>query len=201
MSNIQIINPLDYSEWDSLVLSSEEYSFFHSSAWARVLCESYHYTPLYFTILNNGKLLALLPVIEVRSILTGCRGVSLPFSDHCEPILTEGVEHQDLMDYVLKYARECGWKFVEFRGGKHMPSDITHSTYFYCHSLDLHRSEQDILSTFRESTKRNIKKATKQGVKITIDQSVDSINAFYRLNCMTRREHGLPPHSLAYFST
>jgi len=56
-----------------------------------------------------------------------------------------------------------------------------------------------LFSTFRGSTIRNIKKATKEGVKINIDQSFEATKEFYRLNCITRRDHGLPPQPKWFF--
>ena len=83
--HLQIINPLEYPGWDELLLGTDGYSLFHSSSWARVLHESYRYKPLYFTCIENGKLSALIPMMEVISFLTGRRGVSLPFTDCCQP--------------------------------------------------------------------------------------------------------------------
>jgi len=68
---LKILNPLEYPGWDDLLLTNENYSFFHCSAWARVLHESYGYKPLYFTGIENGSLSALIPVMEVNSFLTG----------------------------------------------------------------------------------------------------------------------------------
>src|SRR3989304_5876328 len=75
LTQLKIINPLDYPEWDKLVLSTRDYSFFHSSAWARVLHESYGYKPLYFTLIDDGRLLSLMACMEIKSVLTGKRGV------------------------------------------------------------------------------------------------------------------------------
>jgi len=197
--NLEIINPIHNSRWDDLVSSNQHCTFFHSSAWAKVLYESYQYSPLYFTLLENGNLVALLPVMEVRSILTGCRGVSLPFTDYCEPILSDGLELQELIDHVIKYGSGRGWKLIELRGGRNMPPHIPHYSYFYCHKLDLELSEQEMFSTFRGSTIRNIKKATKEGVKINIHQSFEATKEFYRLNCITRRDHGVPPQPKWFF--
>jgi len=86
---LDIINPLNYKGWDELLMSAEGYSIFHSRAWARVLHDSYQYHPLYFTIIDGGKLSALIPVMEVKSAVTGRRGVSLPFTDYCRPIVSD----------------------------------------------------------------------------------------------------------------
>ena len=197
--NIQIIDPTRYEGWDALLLSHPDYSFFHSSAWASVLFESYHYTPQYFTIIDGGKLLVLVPVMEVNSFLTGRRGVSLPFTDYCNPILDHGIKLQDLMNPITEHGEKAGWRYLEFRGRKDLfPFSLPSCTYLG-HVLDLSQNEAQIFSNFRDSTKRNTQKATKEGVKVKIDHSLESVKEFYRLNCMTRREHGLPPQPFYFF--
>lgn len=70
---LNIINPLNYEGWDNLVLASQDYSFFHSSAWAKVLHETYKYRPHYFASITNNEIRALVPVMEINSSLTGLR--------------------------------------------------------------------------------------------------------------------------------
>ena len=84
---MDIVDPTQFPQWDELLFKTPGSSFFHTSSWARVLKESYGYVANYFTEISDGEILTLLPVMEVRSFLTGCRGVSLPFTDSCEPIL------------------------------------------------------------------------------------------------------------------
>ena len=54
MNPITIVNPLEYPNWDELLLTNDQSTFFHTSAWARVLHASYKYKPLYFTSIDNG---------------------------------------------------------------------------------------------------------------------------------------------------
>ena len=214
---IEIINPLNYPGWDELVLTTKNYSFFHSSAWARVLHESYGYKPLYFTSIVNGRVLALIPVMEIKSLLTGKRAVSLPFTDHCEPIFaatslrsSEGCETiskhcreeeilVSFLNNLIAYGKKATWKSLELRFGTSLSQQILPSYTCYGHTLDISRKDDEIFSTFRDSTKRNIKKAIKEGVKVGIFHSLKSVREFYRLNCMTRKEHGLPPQPYLFF--
>ena len=69
--DIENINPLAQAQWDNLVLESNLYSFFHSSAWIKVLWESYGYKPYFFILKNKRGLPALLPFMEVNSRYTG----------------------------------------------------------------------------------------------------------------------------------
>jgi len=196
---LNIINPLEYPNWDELLLTNSDYSFFHSSSWARVLCESYKYKPLYFTSINNGELSDLIPVMEVRSFLTGRRGVSLPFTDYCQPIISEKSHFQEIIDNLIVYGKKAGWKYIEWRGGESYFQDIISSSFYYGHTLGLTQNEKELLSCFRNSTKRNIKKAIKEGVAIDICNSLESVKAFCRLNCITRKHHGLPPQPYYFF--
>lgn len=194
----EIINPLTYPGWDDLVLSSGKGSFFHSSQWARVLHEAYGYNPAYFIESEKNKISVLLPFMEVRSALTGRRGVSLPFTDFCEPLLSEGRWTDYLSAYVIEYGKKAGWKYLEMRGWPEA-LDYQASAYYFGHSLDLTRSEEVIFSLCRDSTKRNIKKALKEGVSVKVSTSKESMEHFCRMNFMTRKKHGLPPQPAQFF--
>lgn len=199
MPKIEIINPVDYPNWDDLVLSAKDYSVFHSSSWAKVLCESYHYTPIYFALCDDGKLSALISAMEVNSILTGRRGVSLPFTDHCEPIIDNGARFQDMFNHVIKHGKKKGWKVLELRGEQNLFPSAMNSATYYNHVLTLSKNEGELFSSFKGSTRRNIRKAVAEGIETRICDSLESVKEFYKLNCMTRKQHGLPPQPYYFF--
>ena len=70
---------------------------------------------------------------------------------------------------------------------------------FYSHYLDLTPGIEKIFSSFRDSNRRNIKRAQGENMKVHISDSLDSVKAFYRLNCLTRKFHGLPPQPWYFF--
>jgi hypothetical protein len=200
MTDIQIINPIEFDGWDDAIAPLPGSSFFHTSAWAKVLSESYGYKPTYFALFQNGGLAGVLPVMDVNSILTGHCGVSLPFTDFCEPISDDRTQFHALFEHALSHGKRSRWKYIELRGGKHLLSDTLPSQVFFAHIVDLSPDEKRMMAGFRDSTRRNIKKAAKEGVEVRILRSLESIKEFYRLNCMTRKEHGLPPQPYRFFS-
>jgi hypothetical protein len=197
--NIQIIDPTRYEGWDELLLSTPGSSFFHTSSWAKVLKEAYGYSPKYFTEFDGGQISTLIAIMEVRSFFTGWRGVSLPFTDYCEPIVANGIQLQNVIEYIIENGRKCKWGYLELRSGNNFLPLTSPSTTYLGHALSLSRNEEQIFSGFRDSTKRNIKKSIKEGVEVKIDNSFESIKEFYRLNCMTRKNHGLPPQPFSFF--
>jgi hypothetical protein len=199
MRGIQVIDPLSFPQWDRLVLSCPDYSFFHSSVWARVLQDTYHYRPAYFVRLGDARLIDLVPVMEVDSFLTGRRGVSLPFTDYSDVIIADGDSFKDILGYICQYGRSHGWKSLELRGGRGLPAACAISCYNYRHILSLSRRPEEVFSGFGKSTRRNIREAVKKGVRVEICNTFDSVLAFERLNCITRKRHGLPPQPFRFF--
>ncbi len=196
---ITVFDPAVLAGWDEKLLSIPGCSFFHTSMWSEVLRESYRYRPVYFTEIEKGEIKSVLPVMGVDSFITGKRGVSLPFSDFCEPLAEDGVRFNALLECVLEFGRKEGWKYLEIRGGSRFLNGEEHSGSFLGHAIDLSGGAGDILAAMRDSNRRNIRKAEKEGVRVEIITVPEALSDFYRLNCMTRREHGLPPQPYSFF--
>jgi hypothetical protein len=196
---IQVINPVEYQNWNDLLLSLPGYSFFHTAEWAQLLQNTYHYKPSYFVDLENGQLKSVLPVMIVDSFLTGKRGVSLPFSDYCEPLLSDPDRFRAVMDHIINFGSTDGWKYWELRGGKEYLSNEPASESFRGHILDLTCGAERVFRNLRNSTKRNIQKARKEGLTTLIACSQGAINSFYHLNSLTRKKHGLPSQPYLFF--
>jgi hypothetical protein len=199
MPDIRILDPLTFPDYDALLTATPGHSIFHCSLWARVLHETYGYRPVYFASVNRSGFHGLMPMAEVKSILTGLRGVSLPFTDSCEPIADDRPASEELARTVMEHGRTTGWRSVEWRGAKGQKADAPPSQVFCGHRLTLAEDEDRMVAGFRDSTRRNIRKARKGGVTVRIEDSWEAVRAFYRLNCLTRREHGLPPQPLSFF--
>jgi hypothetical protein len=193
------IDPAAHQDWDDLVLNTPGHSFFHSAAWSKVLRESYGYTPLYFAARDRGRFGALFPVMEVDSVLTGRRGVSLPFTDCCEPIATSAAEFHDVFAAVIAIGKERRWKYVEIRGGDAFFENAETSAWYYGHTLALAPGAAKIFPGLRDSTRRNIKKAEKEKITVVISTLPEAMREFRRLNALTRKHHGLPPQPERFF--
>ena len=194
-----LINPAEQENWNNRLISTPGYSFFHTSNWAEVLRKSYNYTPVYLCNSEQNQFASLLPLMEVDSHLTGKRGVCLPFTDACDPIAQTAQEFQNLFDQAVALGRKRKWKYLAIRGGEKYLTAEQPAEFFYGHKLDLTPGQQQLFLNLRNSTQRNIKKAQKENISVTISTSPQSMKEFYRLNTHTRREHGLPPQPFNFF--
>jgi hypothetical protein len=199
MREPEVVNPSEQKDWNELLLRSPGISFFHTSTWAEVLRESYHYEPLFFTIREPAAIKALLPVMEVNSFLTGKRGVSLPFTDYCEPVVSDAAQFQEMFAAAVAFGKKQNWRYLELRGGERFFPQEEPSEWYYGHTLDLAEGSRKLFDSLRSSNRRNIKKAEKEKIAVAISTSPDALQAFCRLNALTRRDHGLPPQPRRFF--
>ncbi|MFC1782200.1 lipid II:glycine glycyltransferase FemX [Planctomycetota bacterium] len=198
--NFQPLDPTNYSDWDDLLEANPDASIFHSSHWSKVLADTYKYQPLFFSSIVNGQFRSLVPVMEINSILTGNRGVSLPFSDYCEPIITEQLCLEEVIESMINYGRKAGWKYLELRSADGLSEDWPCFGSYYGHTLNLSDDTEKVFSCFRSSVKRNIRKALKEGVEVRLDHSEASIKKYYHLHCLTRKRQGIPPQPYSFFN-
>jgi hypothetical protein len=196
---MDIIDPTVCSDWNDLIASSPEHTFFHSSNWAGVLKDAYSYKPLYFTMREGPKVSALIPVMEVKSFLTGKRGVSLPFTDYCEPISSDLSGFSSVLAEALQYGKNAGWKYLELRGGTRLLNGAVPYGSYVRHVLALHDQEPDLFRQLNSAARRNIRTAEKSGVRIAVSDFKTDLDEYYRLHCMTRKRHGVPPQPYGFF--
>lgn len=197
--DIKFVNPLCDPDWDRLVVSHPDFGFFHSAAWAKVLSKTYGHEPFYLRCSQRGELVALVPMMEVRSVLTGHRGVCLPFADFCAPLMFGEGDSASAIDTLCEVASKRKWKYFEFRGGKTFDTSATPSLTFYGHTLDLRRGPEDLITRLKSSARCALGKAKRSGLSVQVVRTREAIVEFYRLHVRTRRRHGLPPQPLSFF--
>jgi hypothetical protein len=142
---------------------------------------------------------AILPLMETDSWLAGRRGIGLPFTDETEPLIESGESAGALFQHVVEFGKRRKWKYLECRGGVKSLGDVAPSLAFYGHHIELTADEDQMFENLHGSTRRAIRKAQKNGVKVNISRGLEAVMSFYVLQCKTRQRHGLPPQPLAFF--
>jgi hypothetical protein len=194
------IDPLqDGPLWDWLVMAHPGAGFFHHGEWARVLCRTYGHRPAYLAVFQGDQLAALIGLMEVRSLLTGRRGVSVPFADFGAPLLAEGADPAAVMDVLRNVARGRRWKYLELRGGGAPEVSAPASQSYHAHCLDLTPGPEALFAHFDSSVRRAIRKAERAGLAVEIRTDWQAMAKFYQMHARTRRRHGLPPQPKAFF--
>jgi lipid II:glycine glycyltransferase (peptidoglycan interpeptide bridge formation enzyme) len=73
-------------------------------------------------------------------------------------------------------------------------------TSFSHHLLDLTPGLDRLFKGLRESTRRNIRKSEKEGVSVRFATDLGAVETYFRLHCLTRKRHGVPPQPYSFFA-
>jgi CelD/BcsL family acetyltransferase involved in cellulose biosynthesis len=198
------IDPNRDPRWAQLVKRHSSASVFHSREWLEALRSTYGYQCIALTAsapnqdLENGMVFC-----AVHSWLTGRRLISLPFSDHCQPLVQGTANLQDLLDSVVRDGKSEQWKFIEIRPSTSF-SDNTANFHaaesFFLHKLDLRMSASELFRSFhKDSIQRKIRRAERERLTCEVGRTESLLDKFYTLLLSTRRRHHLPPHPRAWF--
>src|SRR5437773_6086461 len=196
---MRILDPVHDPGWDAVVALHRDAGCFHTNAWAKVLHQTYNHQPFYLQFSRGRRLAALIPLMEVRSPFTGCRGVCLPFSDACEPLIFDPDATGLVREQLIRFARERRWKHLEIRGGKFFQLAARSAPKFYGHTLDLRGGAEELTTRFTSPVRRAIRKAERSDVSAVVVRNRAAIDAVYQLHVQTRRRHGLPPQPASFF--
>jgi len=196
---MRILDPIRDRGWDHVVALHREAGCFHTSAWAKVLHQTYSHQPFYLQFSRGHRLAALIPLMEVRSPFTGRRGVCLPFSDACEPLIFDLEATGSVRDQLVGFAQEHRWRHVEIRGGASLQLATRSAEKFYGHTLDLRSGAEELITRFVSPVRRAIRKAERSGVSVLIVRNRQAVIDFYQLHVQTRQRHGLPPQPASFF--
>lgn len=219
-------DPLHDSAWSSLVARHPQGSVFHTLSWLEALRRTYGYRPVVLTSRSSGEeLVDGIPFCEVKSWISGSRLVSLPFSDHCQPLLEPAADSRSFTEFL----GECGlsgWKYIEIRmvepapaegvslfqaksGGGYQqgqpatldgcPFSVLYRQYNF-HRVDLRPDLGSIFNRFHKNCiQRKIHRAEREKLEYCAGRSDAELDKFYSLLLRTRRRHRLPPQPTAWF--
>jgi CelD/BcsL family acetyltransferase involved in cellulose biosynthesis len=196
--------PLLDPRWDRFVQRHPDSSVFHTTAWLGALYRTYGYRPVVYTDAPPGnELTAGVPFCLVDSWLTGCRLVSVPFSDHCDPLVSVDADLTELCSCLIRNNGTKMSRYIEIRPVRSLQNAGARwePTSPYClHIIDLSPDLQTLFrNCHKDSTQRKVRRAEREGLTYESGRSEALLSAFYRLLILTRRRHEIPPQPLAWF--
>jgi hypothetical protein len=201
------IDPTQDARWAEFIARHPNSSVFHTVGWLKALRCTFGYEPVAFTTspptgaLSNG-----LVFCRVKSCLTGNRLVSLPFSDHCEPLCDSVEDFNFLLRYLQTALEHENWKYVEMRpinvdfGRIGEGIKFIHAATHCLHILDLRPDLNEVSWNLdKDSVQRRVGRAEHCALTEKCGRSDDLLKEFYALLLTTRRRKRLPPIPCAWF--
>src|SRR5438132_1052755 len=189
---VYTLDPLQDRRWPEFLERHPSASMFHSRGWLDALRRTYGYEPIaYTTSPPRAELANGLVFCRIASWLTGRRLVSLPFSDHSEPLTNGGEELQYFLGFLEQGRQSENWKYIEIRPLRktvESSSGFEKSRTFYVHGIDLRPSIETLFRGFhKDCIQRKIRRAEREALTYEEGRSEALLDKFYQLLLLTCR--------------
>ncbi len=196
---IKITGECSTPDWNEFLDHCQEASIYHTPQWKKFIDETFNYKPHYiFAKDSNGIVVGMLPLYYVKSILTGKRLSSTPFSHVCGYI-GKPEAAGEVMNEAIRLYGSLNPDYIEVKNQVDM-SSFQRVNSFSTYVLEL---SSDIEATWKKLDKGSvrwaIKKSEKSGIKVDLAKEPEAIKKYYELNVLTKRELGVPGHTLKFF--
>lgn len=183
--------------WAELTEASDS-DVFASPVWARVLRDGYGFDVLARLVVDeSGRAVAGMPLVEVDDA-RGKRVLSLPFSDFCDPIVTDASDWDYLMGAHSRDDRPLTVRFLHHRVGE--SEGWQEAGSYAWHRVDVTRSPDEMWDSLRSSARRAIRKARSAGVEVMAATRPEELRAFFEMHLQVRKhKYGLLAQPYRFF--
>lgn len=196
---IHRLSPAPGANWETAVSEHPQAGVFHDARWLRVLKKTYGRKAFFLEAARPGRPSLLIPFVEVKSPLTGVRGVSLPFTDFCPPLGADDGGLGSALDALLAFGRERGWQHFELRGTTAPRPGLAPSGTYLAHRATLQDNSSSVPAAIASSARRSLQKAEREGVQVTFRTDEAAMQIYRGLHDLTRLRHGVPPQPARFF--
>jgi FemAB-related protein (PEP-CTERM system-associated) len=194
--SVRAFAPEDAARWDEFVFQCADGTFFHRIGWKDVLETAFGHRTHYLLAERGSRIVAVLPLAEVKTMLFGHSLVSLPFCESAGVAADDAAAVPCLHRAAQDLARHLGVQHLEIRNR---------------HAREPAWPRQDLYVTFRKSIlpdaeanllaiPRKQRAMVRKGIKNALAGHVqDNIDDFYALYADNVHRHGTPPLPKRYF--
>ncbi len=195
---IEMLDPHRDVRYETFVKQHPQATIFHHPGWLKTLEAAYHYHPYCVAVVQGTEPVGLLTLMDVRSMITGNRGVCLPFTDRCGSLVREPSITEVLLQEIQNLADRQGWGYVEIREEVQQES-FADTSHFLSHQLQLGPDASVVFRRFKRTHVQHIRKAVVEHIRVERRTDRAALNEFMRMNAITRRKHGIPPQPASFF--
>ncbi|WP_428662887.1 FemAB family XrtA/PEP-CTERM system-associated protein [Reyranella sp.] len=198
------IRPLDETNagaWDAFVRARPEGSFFHLSAWARVIARSFGHSTHYALAEQDGAVVGVLPLVRMKTLLFGDVLASTPYCVYGGAIAATPEGGAALDAHALELQARLRAPCLEYRRlGAADPGWVERPALYYTFRKPIAAltgdEAKDMAANIPRKQRAEVRKGPKRGLETRTDRDVETL---FRVYAESVRNLGSPVFPKRYF--
>ena len=197
LKRLQTRDAANAARWDAFVMACPEATFFHRAGWQNVISEVFGHATWFLYAEQDGQIVGVLPLAQVKSRLFGHALVGLPFGVYGGVAATDPAAIELLEREAQRQAQVLGAEHLELRNVQRRHADWPlQDLYVSFRKTLLPTAEANMLAIPRKQ-RAMVRKGIKNGLVGKVDAGVDRFFALYADNV---HRHGTPAMPKRWFA-
>jgi FemAB-related protein (PEP-CTERM system-associated) len=204
------IVPLDATTapaWDDFVAAHAEATFFHRAAWPRLITAVFGHRDRSVLALQDGAVVGILPLSQMRTLLFGHSLVSLPFCVYAGPLVADATAGRALLAHARSQLAATGAQALELRGLDPLPADWLDTPADWPVRDDLYvtfrkpigHDDEANLKAIPRKQRAVVRKGIERGLTGTAGAGAADIDTLHRIYSESVRNLGTPVFPRRWF--
>lgn len=204
--DIRLAEPVDRASWDAFALSNRDGLAYHLFAWKEAVEKAYGFHCPYFLAEKDGRVCGILPAARIHPPFRAGSLVSLPYCDAAGILADNPRIAEALLSQALDYARQQSIPELELRlpcspcSMLHAPCQDLQQPEKVRMLLNLPKSGEDLLASFKSKLRSQVRKPIRDGLKAVLGGK-ELLGDFYPVFTENMRDLGSPVHSQAWIAS
>lgn len=193
---IKLLEPAQSQRWDNYVMAAADASFFHLSAWEKVINQAFGHDTYYYYAEQDGEITGILPLTHINSLLFGNSLVSNAFCVYGGIIASNDEAFAALQTQAQQLARTLGVDSLELRNREQRHPDWPHKELYVTFRKELDPDIEKNMNAIPRKQRAMVRSGIKAGLVSVVDEHVER---FYRAYSESVRNLGTPVFPKKYF--
>lgn len=183
-------------QWDEFVLAHPDGEFFHLSGWQHILEQVYCHPCWFYFVEQQGRILGLLPLAQIKSWLFGNKLISLPFSVSAGILSIDPDASRLLLEQAKTLGESLKVDCIELRHRRETLSDWLTKPSHENFACELAATPEQILASIKKKQRAVVRQSLVNDLSYQIEMSVEP---FYSIYSESVRNLGTPVFAKSYF--
>jgi FemAB-related protein (PEP-CTERM system-associated) len=182
VQTVHLLQPQERARWDAFVRSCPDATFFHLSGWQKVIEQSFGIKTWFYYVEQDGQILGVLPLAQIKSRLFGHALGAMPFCVYGGVAAIDDSARLLLDAAADKLARELGVGHLEYRGMERAhPDDPSWQTkeLYVTFRKAISGDDEENLNAIPRKQRAMVRKGIKLGLRGEVDSNVDRLFTAY----------------------
>lgn len=176
---VRLLEDSDESNWNALVHSQADGTFFHLCQWRRVIEAAFNHTSYYLLHEEDGHVTGILPLIHIRSRLFSNALISTPFCVYGGILATNEFAWQALERAAIDLAEKLRVSYLEVRQRERPYKNWQSKDLYYTFRKPIGPDPDANFQDVPRKQRAMIRKGMQAGLQSVVDDDVDRLYPVY----------------------